>query len=288
MNRNFAFLISLAILLTGCASSYPREKVAQALADICRKEHKLTDVQAKLVGKTLGVRVALEEGLFDAEFKPTQKAYDIIGDVALAITRVCLSSNADIKFCVVVIVDKRSSGFEWRFVRYIMDIKRLYFEDISRGEFFKRADFDLHFNPQALLKNAKGDFYLEDIQLNDFLAKQVAKRVKGSIETNQYFIENFSINSVDGRFDAGIFKLMVDVAPKSPFSTALNARAKGYIVNLVFGGVSDTVRWYDFKEFNLAQLKFGKLGEVIIMDKNTIFRDYGRNRKKMEFKEELE
>lgn len=286
MNRIFVFLFSL-ILLSGCGPTYPKEKLTQALVDICRKEHKLTDVQAKLVGKTLGVKIALEEGLFDAEFKPTSKAFDIIGNVALAITRVCLSSNADIQFCVVVIADKRSSGFEWRFVRYIMDIKRVYLEDISRGEFFKRADFDLHFDPQALLKGAKNGFYLEDIKLTDFLARQMAKRVKNTLETNPYFLDKFNVNSLEGRFEMGVFKLVVDVTPKFPLATTLNAKAKDYMRDLAFGSISDTVRWYSFKDFSLAQLKFGKLGELMIMDKAALFRNYGRNRKKVVFAEVL-
>ncbi|TAM35008.1 hypothetical protein EPN54_06295 [bacterium] len=57
-------LLPLIFFLSACTSStspsFPKEKIPQAVKDICKKEYKL-DISAKLVGRTLWVYMPLED-----------------------------------------------------------------------------------------------------------------------------------------------------------------------------------------------------------------------------------
>ncbi len=160
-------LISLCtfVLLGGCKASYPEEKVASAIKEICLKEYKIEDVEVKFSGKTVGVFLPLKK-LFaldvrqellsgnianlESLFEPEPEAMDQLENVLFTISRVLLSSDREIDFYVLQATDIESTGLQLVLMGYVPDVRRVRLWDISRTEYRKRVLHELKFNRSVL------------------------------------------------------------------------------------------------------------------------------------------
>lgn len=129
-------------------TTYSKDKLEEGLIKLCKDEYKLHDVQAKIIGSTLGVFIPVD-GLIDADFKLNQKASEKIEDVAISIHRVTTSTDSPVKFYVLTARDKNMPGAEFILTGLIYDVVRVRLLDISRGEYFKRILRDFRFNPSV-------------------------------------------------------------------------------------------------------------------------------------------
>ena len=62
------FLTFLVFFISGCHETYHPEKVVDSIKEICQKEYNINNVEVKLVGKTLGVHLPLQQ-LFSSDFE---------------------------------------------------------------------------------------------------------------------------------------------------------------------------------------------------------------------------
>jgi len=220
--------------LSGCAPTYPKDKIDEAIVDLCKREYNL-DVDTKIKGKTIGVYLPVDN-LFDVVFNLDQKASKKINDVILGVSRVTLSTDAKFDFYVVVAQDPKVPEVEIVYIRYVHDVKRFLLGDISRGEYAKKALIAIKTPPQAererilrelfsklniddademIKEYLEGEdkaygigeisywnkkFFINDITLAEFAAKQIEERIKFEFRENKDLNKWYEFKSVEGKF----------------------------------------------------------------------------------------
>lgn len=257
----------LVTALSGCAPTYPKEKFADSIVRLCKDEYKL-DVKVATIGKTVTIYVPLPE-LWDMTFSLTQKAGEEINDVILSVSRVALSTDAQYDFYVVIAHDMRIPEIQIIIIKSVEDVKRFMLNDISRGEFAKRMLVDKRINPQAKKEHAikevfekmgldnkwqdavmndffraqpaaLGDigywndkFYVKDIAMPEFLAEQVASRIRMDFYEDKALADTIVVKASKGTYASGngnhYFQIELLFESK-----AFSQMGSGDVVNTVF------------------------------------------------------
>jgi len=239
MKRIFSFLILLMVMSSGCKPTYPKAKVSDSVIKLCRDEYN-TEVVVRTVGRTLGVYMPVHN-LLDSSLKPSEESFERLGNVLHVLSRVALSTDADLEFITLVARDSEISGFELILTRYVEDIKRFMAEDISRGEYIKRMLLETRLDPTILLSNLVSkekkerleseEFSIEEVHLPEFLAKQISRRIEDKFKEDKHLKENFKVTAVNGEFisrvpnpERGIFKFTLDIIKKREIGSPLPER----------------------------------------------------------------
>ncbi len=150
------------IVSSACGrATYPKEKVAAGIKEICEKEYNVQNVEVKFNGKTIGVFLPLKKlftsdikkallsgnaANFQSLFEPSPEAMEQVEDVFFAISRVLLSSDEEISFYVLEATDVESTGLQLVLTGYVPDVRRVRLWDISRSEYRKRVLHELKHN----------------------------------------------------------------------------------------------------------------------------------------------
>jgi len=287
------FLIFLTLLFSaGCGPTYPKERLAASIIELCRKEYGIK-VESKVIGKTLAIYIPLPK-LLDITMTVSMEAQDMIQNVILSTSRVALSTDAKIEFYCVIAQDMRMPEVQIVLIKYIDDVKRAYFSDISRDEYFKRTLFDININPQSKkekdLKNIfekydmdpelkekvldeffrstplhledfgywQGRFYVKDITLPEFLAEQMAYRVKMRFRENEKLSKKFLVKDIDGYYKdiSGkfFFYIYFDIKLNEILKVMGETYDKRDLFMNIFEEVSDCLYGYKFDNFSVVRI----------------------------------
>lgn len=239
-------IVFLLLLSCGCAATYPKEKVISSIVKMCRDEYGLT-VIAKTADNTVGVYTALDN-LLDQNFSLSPEASEQIGNVMLVIQRVALSTNANIEFYTLTVVDKKIPSVEFTLTTYVKDVKRALTLDISRGEYYRRLERNLKLNLTNLI--TEETFSVKPIKVSDFLAAQIAGRIKSNLEENK----TLKINASYGEFKDEKFLFSVEVTNSNPL-VFISGPENKKILQQCFEVTDLILRRYDFKDFKEVELK---------------------------------
>jgi len=305
MEKVFPFLVLLMFISSGCKPTYPRTKVSDSIIKLCRDEYN-TEVKVKTEGKTLGVYMPIDN-LLDSSLQPSEESFEKLGNVLHVLSRVVLSTDADLEFIILVARDSKISGLELVLTRYVEDIKRFMVEDISRGEYIKRMLLETRLDPADLLSNLvpkekkeqleSDEFSIEEVHLPQFLAKQISRRIEDKFKEDKHLKENFKVTAVNGEFipkvpdlERGIFKFTLDIIKKREIGTPLPERIgppPADAFSLVWRGVQNALanlKERSQKKFEnedilpismetvtklLRRYNFKDFGEIEILDNNT-------------------
>ncbi len=282
-----ALSVCAVFILSGCAPTYPKGSFKDSIIKVCKREYKL-DVKVGLIGKTAAVYLPLSD-LIDFTFAITTSASEKINDVILTSSRVALSSDADYDFFVVIAHDTRIPEIQLVIVKSVLDVKRFLLNDISRGEYAKRMLIDIRLSPQAQKERSikevfekmgldkkwqeqvmndffrsepaalgdigywSGRFYVKDIPLPEFLAEQIASRVKIEAREDKKYAEQFTIKTSKGTFVTKggkrtfVFETLSD--PKW-FKDLETNEISTRVTELVFKVASHVLRGYRFSDFD--------------------------------------
>jgi hypothetical protein len=299
-------LISL-LPVTGCMPTYPAEKLPEAIKEVCKIEYDM-DVRAARNGSTIGIYYPMK-GLLDVGLGVSEEAWDTISDLILIASRVVLSTDADIKFYCVVTQDPRLPELQVVIIKYVDDVKRSMYRNISRGESFRRTLFSINLTPQAKKERSvekvfnklgvedgvrgkvmeeffrspptelsdigfwKDQFFLKDITLAEFLAAQIANRIKLAFRGEQDLTRRFSFKNAEGEFirtpDKGFFniKFKIQDATDEGGPEALR-KAKVEEILRIAGKV---VKGYKFRDFAYIQLEDQLENAVLEIKKENIY-----------------
>lgn len=175
----FYLLTSSLVLfsLTGCGPkiSYPSDTVTRSVEDILLKEDKL-EVEAQIAGKTLGALLIIET-LMDAKGQVLKEVHEKMGQVMQALSRVSMSTDRRIDYCVAVLRDDKQ-GNELIVTRSVDDTRRAYAEAIGIEESINRTVFSQgQYDPAA----ERVEFKLKEVILERFLSDQIAQRIRFSL-----------------------------------------------------------------------------------------------------------
>lgn len=232
------FLTAAILSSLSCAPTYPKESLAEAVKTVCKAEYNM-EVDVAVEGGTMGMYHPME-GLLDENMGISKDAWDKISNLILIASRVVLSTDADINFYCVITQDVRMPELQVVIIKYVNDVKLGMYQNISRGESFKRTLFSINLTPQARKERSvehifskigvednvrekvmdeffrssptrlsdigywRGQFYLKDITMPEFLASQIANRVKIDFRSEKPYMEDFSYKSAEGIYNTGI------------------------------------------------------------------------------------
>jgi len=174
---NLAIFLTLSILAASCqldAPTFPEERIKEHIKEICLKDYGIENVEVKIVGKTLGVHLPLDQ-LFEKDIEAlmasgkvkdvetllqlSPDAIDKIQDVIFTTSRVIFSSDSDIDFYVMKATDYDNTGIEFILANYVQDVKRVRFWDIPLSEYYKRSFRDMRMNRSVFLKKPALDLF---------------------------------------------------------------------------------------------------------------------------------
>jgi hypothetical protein len=259
-------ILSFTLSVSACSKqvSFPGEMVTDAVEEICKLNYDL-DVTSIIQGETLGVmfyeeRLVDDEGKMDAELMQ-----DTLGDLILSITRVALSTDRKIYF-IVVAVRGRQDENEIRIIRNLIDIKKAQTEALSVEESLSRTLWvQTKFKPSPL--NPR-EFPLENITLEDFLAKQIVQRIRFDQQRGSEDTSGLPTELLDGKYISSIKENIYEfsiisfeaVAPERNVVRVLK------MANTVFKGY----RYYNFDRVVIKDLLGRK---VLNLDRET-YDDY--------------
>ncbi|MDO8525682.1 MAG: hypothetical protein Q7S07_04260 [Candidatus Omnitrophota bacterium] len=239
----------------------------------------------------MAIYLPLQE-LWDMTFSLTKKAGEEINDVILSVSRVALSTDANYDFYVVIAHDMRIPEIQIIIIKSVDDVKRFMLNDISRGEFSKRMLIDKRINPQAKKEHAikevfekmgldkkwqdavmddffrsqpaaLGDigywndrFYVKDIALPEFLAEQIAGRIRMDFFEDKAMADKAVIKSSKGSYlpdgSKRYFQIEVLAEPRS-FSQS-NEEAKNSVFKKSLEICARVLHGYRYDHYNYVEI----------------------------------
>jgi hypothetical protein len=134
----------LALSMTGCKATYPKEQITSSIEKIIAKDYQLKG-KARLTGGTLYLEIELA-GMISTEPKSLNALMDKVQDAFLTITRVALSSDAKIQYLAVIARDP-SWKLNLRLVQRLEDIKGYFYQRISHSDYQDRLIMEIDTNP---------------------------------------------------------------------------------------------------------------------------------------------
>ena len=267
--------------------TYPGDKVKESVVRMCKKEYD-ADVKVEIAGKTLMIYLPLTN-LMDYSFALTKSASEKINDVIFSAARVALSTDAKIDFYCVIAHDIKMPELQIAIIKNVEDVKRLFASDISRGEYMKRMLIDLRWSPQAKKEQVVkeifdkmnldpkwqeqvmsdffrseptnigdigywgGQFYIKDITLAEFLAEQIANRIKIEFREGKDLKDNFLLKSAKGSYAAKsgkhIFRFEV-LAERSASGLGTTIEDSDRIFETVLAVAGHVLHGYHFKDYD--------------------------------------
>ena len=250
------FLIGLFVsfICSGCAPSYPKDKLAEALINICKKEYDV-DIQAKLVGKTIVVFIPLDE-LFDLKLDILPEAVEKIEDVILTTSRVLFSTDAEVDFYMIIAADIKTTAAEVFLVRYMDDVYKFMHGWINREEYTKRILWQINFDPK-LLKDSFFDFDVEEITLPGFLAEQIAQRLNKIFASS--IVHKIKVNA---EFDPQTQRFFFSVV------SADNTRFQKIYLPIIAKIADKVLADYKFEDFSEIIIRNKLLRNFVVITKN--------------------
>lgn len=288
----------LCTLITGCGPTYPEERFKESIKKVCKSEYKL-DVKVETTGHTIAIYVPLEN-LIDFTFAITKSASEKINDVILSVSRVALSTDAKFDFYCIIAHDIRLPEIQIIIIKTVDDVKRFLLNDISRGEYSKRMLVDIRVSPQSEKERAirevlsrkgvdkesqekflndffrsepaglgdigywNGRFYIKDITLAEFLAEQIANRIRIEFREDKRLTGIFSLSACKGFFNGKERLFKLEILEEHKNTEGLDAEAlSDRFFKAVLKVSADVIHGYRFDVFdNIEVLNQGD-GRVV-------------------------
>ena len=281
----------LFAVLSGCGPTYPKERFKESIVRVCKAEYKL-DVKVETIGKTITIYLSLPD-LIDFTFSVTKTAREKINDVILSVSRAALSTNAKFDFYCIVAHDVRIPEIQIVIIKSVDDVKRFLLNDISRGEYSKRMLVDIRVSPQAQKERAIKDvfekmavdkkwqeqvmndffrsepavlgdigywnnhFYIKDISLSEFLAEQIANRIRMDSREEKALADILLVKSAKGSYASKasrrLFRLEI-LAESKWFEQAKEGELADKIFQVSLKVAGDVIHGYRFEDFDYIEV----------------------------------
>lgn len=255
-------LSSVVCLLSSCGPryTYPSNTVPKSIEDLCKKEYKI-DVTARVVGKTVGALVTIDS-IVDAKGQVSKDVNEVMGKVMLVVSRVALSTDLPIDFCMVLIRDKTHAS-ELVIVRSLDDTKRANADMIGIEESINRTLLgQAKFEPS---KERGDSFVLKEIRQENFLADQITQRIRFSFAKDAKDVIDRSLVLVDGNFEDAhgtkVFRFSV---------IALKATDSRELILSIFKVVNEVLAGYKFTGFDTVEIQDYLNRQKLVLDRQTI------------------
>ena len=220
-----------------------------------------------------------------------------------------LSTDATFDFYCVIAHDIRIPEIQIVIIKSVDDVKRFLLNDISRGEYSKRMLVDIRLNPQSQKERAIKEvfsrmsldekwqdqvmndffraeptslsdigywndrFYVKDISLGEFLAEQIANRIRIAFKEEKALSEAFFIRSSRGSY-ATVGKeknLKLDILADDKTISGLGKEdTSNKISETALRIASQVLRSYRFEDFDHIDIVDERSGETLSVSREKL------------------
>ena len=272
LQRVLRFPLSLGLVLltlaAGCdAPTYPKATVANALEHIMAEDG--LNASVRFLDHTLGVQLSYPGSITQTEAQITlgPEFQEAARKVLTAIHRVALSTDADIRFYVLLLSDPAAPGAYLTMVRYLDDIKRANANMIDSPEMFARTIFELSYTGGTAVSIAQ--YVPRDIELEDFLSWQLARRIQYALTDKVQNSGAVTVGRCGGRFQDGEFAFTLDVEPSAP-EGALDDETLKKVFEVSSGVIAQVLGNYRFEQYDAVRLIHPMTGRSILLPKTRL------------------
>ena len=259
-------IIGLALLLAaGCDSgpTYPKASVAESLTKLLAEDSLHASV--RFIDHTLAVQLEYPGALVqtNGQISIGPSFDDATHKVLTAIHRVLLSTDAEIRFYVLLLSDPGIPGAYVTLVRYMDDIRRANANMLDTPEMFARTIFELNFvGPKPLTID---QYVPRDIRLEEFLSWQLARRIQHKLADELEAAGVAHVGRCGGEFRDGEFAFTLDVVPASagPLDDTTMQKVFADSTNVIAQVLSS----YQFNSFSSVRLIHPLTGRNLVLPK---------------------
>ncbi len=198
-----AGLLIFTSLAVGCGPkyTYPADKVPESIEKLCRKDYDL-EIRAGIVGTTVGALMVVDS-LLDKEGQIPKELNEKMGKVMQVVTRVALSTDLPLDYCLVVIRDK-TQPYQLMITRSLDDTKRAYADVIGIEESINRTLFGQ--DKYELVDDSQPPFVIEEVKQENFLTEQIVQRIRVNYTKDAKDDLEKALVMVDGHFESSTGK----------------------------------------------------------------------------------
>lgn len=266
--KNLFFLFIFFIvssLLFSCIPAkdpyYPAELIPQEITKICKKEYNL-DVKINIFEDTLWLYIPLKR-FVDQAGEVDQEFISTLNHVVLSVNRVIMSTKLPPKFYVIVASDIKDVGADYILVGHISDVKRYFYNLISRDEFLKRQVINYGLNPESLGDMDGGHVKIINVNLDSFILAQIAQRIALIFEKDN-LLSKFKVQEIKTITENGNIKFILDIKGTDSFKYDID------FANLALKTIAYVFFAYDFKEFETVTIVDSYLGKTNTYSKKAL------------------
>ena len=266
-----SFVMALVGLLlavaTGCSGrpTYPKAQVAPSLQELLAADGLTSSV--RFIDHTVAVQLAHAGVLAQAgdriEIGP---GFDEVARKLLTqLHRVLLSTDAEVRFYVVLLSDPQAPGAYLTMVRYLDDVRRANANMLDTPEMFARTIFELNLaGPEPLTID---QYVPRDIRLEEFLSWQLARRIHHAL-AEELQPSGASVGRCGGEFENGEFSFTLDVAPAA--GGALDDATMQQVFRTSTGVIAKVLSSYRFDDFSAVRLTHPSTGRNLVLPKTSL------------------
>lgn len=228
----------MSLVGSGCSASYPRENLHEAIQKIFKEELGV-ESRSKLAGRTLYISFPIQ-GLISENFELSKDVSEKLENAMLSISRIALSTNAEIDFTVLESVD-RTWGVNARLIRRLQDLKDLIYWRVSKTDFDERLVLEISKESRASAEGvisavAEGDAEWHDLTMPEFMGRWVASRVNIGSRSNPFLGVLLGIEKLSPQFNPQTRTLTLEV---DRFENAVSSGAASISINLIKSTLMD-------------------------------------------------
>ena len=262
--------IAVLLLAASCSNrpTYPKERLAELLQRELTTEGLKTSV--RFIEHTLAVQLAYSDAL-SAQPEAHQLNIgpnfdDASRKVITVIQRVLMSSDAEVRFYVLLMSDPKAPGAYFTMVRYMDDVRRAYALMLDTPEVFARTIFELNFvgpNPLTIEQ-----YVPRDIQMEEFLSWQLARRIQHQLTAELQQAGMASVGRCGGQFQNGEFAFTLDVAPTG--QTPLDESTIRRVFLTSTSVIANVLSSYHFENYQAVRLIHPLTGRSLLLPKTRL------------------
>ena len=163
------------------------------------------------MGQTLYVSFPIQN-LVSKNFELPKEVLQKLEDAMLAITRISLSTDANIQFTVLEAKDLKW-GVQTTILRRMQDLKGLMYWTVSKQDFDER----LVLETKKIVESTSNDWH--EIMLSEFMARWVASRISLGTRANPFLGVLLGIEKVNANYNESSRLLTLQIEGASPSLT---------------------------------------------------------------------
>ena len=260
--------VAVFLFVVGCSSgpTYPKERVEDGLRALCAGEH--LNASVRFVDHTVAVQVRYPNSLVQRGNQiGIGPQFDEAARKAIqSIHRVVLSTNADVRFYVVLISDPKTPGASLTMVRYLDDVRRANANMLDTPEMYARTVFELNASgPQPLTLE---QYVPRDIRLEEFLSWQLARRIQAALAETLQASSAAMVGRCGGEFANGEFVFTLNVAPTT--ERGLDEATMQQVFQTSSSVIAKVLSSYKFASFSLVRLIHPPTGRNLVLPKTRL------------------